>query len=35
MLINTEIELLYYFITSLVFALEITDTVEFIKGRLL
>ena len=35
MLINTEIELLYYFITSLVFALEITDTVEFIKRKII
>ena len=33
MLINTDIEFLYYFAGSLLFALEFVDTVEFIKTR--
>ena len=33
MLLNTEIEFLYYFAASLLFALEWVDTVEFIKSR--
>ena len=33
MLINTEIEFIYYFIASFIFALEFVDTVEFIKTR--
>lgn len=33
MLINTEIEFLYYFACCLLFALEFVDTVEFIKTR--
>ena len=33
MLINTEIEFIYYFIACFIFALEFVDTVEFIKTR--
>lgn len=33
MLITTEMELFYYFIASLIFALEFVDTVAFIETR--
>ena len=33
MLINIEIEFIYYFIECIAFALEFVDTVEFIKTR--
>jgi hypothetical protein len=33
MLLNTEIEFLYYFAASFVLALELVDTVGFVKGR--
>ena len=33
MLINTEIEFIYYFIACIAFASQVVDTVEFIKTR--